>query len=296
MKEQDRKKVSELLTLINEYSHKLIDPSESPEAIVKDILKGHIRDFYEQIDRLDLYVPPAPSSGDHGPHQEEKPAEPEQKQEKNTGVASAEEVNQEEHESIEEMKKSLENLRMKFEHMEKSPASEEKMDKEPAPEMPQQEPEKEEIPSIEKPAEERQKTTASEETKKEDAPMPEVTRRHGTSEPPQKKVIGDRYEDDKSSVNDFLSVKNGTHSIGERLKHHQIHDLKKAIDINHKFLFIRELFNGNSQEYNRAIERLNEAGSMEEAVTILDEFREKYSWNEKEEALNIFNELIHRKF
>jgi hypothetical protein len=93
-----------------------------------------------------------------------------------------------------------------------------------------------------------------------------------------------------------MSLKNGNHTIADRMKYNKVPDLKSVIDINHKFLFIRELFDGDSEEYKKTIEKLNTAQNLEEAATILDPYRTKHNWSEKEETLNIFNEIIHRKF
>jgi len=110
------------------------------------------------------------------------------------------------------------------------------------------------------------------------------------------KSLGETFNASKSSVNDYLSLHKSESTIGDRMKQNRVNDLKAAIDLNHKFLFITELFDGNSSEYSQTIERLNNAASLEEAFNILREKREKYNWDEKEGTFRIFNDLIHRKF
>jgi hypothetical protein len=48
-------------------------------------------------------------------------------------------------------------------------------------------------------------------------------------------------------------------------------DLNRALGINDRFYFIRELFNGNEDSFRETIDRLNKAASKEEATSILSE-------------------------
>lgn len=261
MKEQDRKKIQVLLRLINDYTNKIIDPDDVPELIVRDILMGHIRDLYEEIYQLKL---DAVTSQNVDEVVVEKPKKKE-KEEKKAKETSIEEIQEEE--SIEELKRSIAKLRKQFGDMD-SPT------------------EKKEAPVAEAPVE----------LPEEPVNIPESEPAPTQMEEPGSTAIGEKFQDDRSSLNDLLSLKNGEDSIGEKMKFNQVSNLKSAIDLNNKFLFIRELFEGNSDEYNQTIEELNSVDTLDEAAKILDKFRYKYKWTEKEDTLCIFNEIIHRKF
>lgn len=68
-------------------------------------------------------------------------------------------------------------------------------------------------------------------------------------------------------------------SIGTRLQQHPIDNIRDAIGVNEKFLFINELFHGDIQAYNQAISRLNEAGSMENAFAFLNSLTKELGWD-----------------
>jgi len=284
MKDKEIKKIKTLLRHINDYTEKLIDPQGVPENIVRDILQGHIRDFYERIDALDLSGLSSLKREDVS-KEEVKQKETKEKAEENP--VEQEDPSAADGRELEEMKQSLAMLKKQFEEIDKPTQSEKADEPEVEKEIPEAPPKTSRIPE-ENQAEGKKAEATYEEPKAPEKPA--------QSNSKTKRVIGEQFEDSKNSLNDFMSLKNGNHTIADRMKSNHISDLKSVIDINHKILFIRELFDGNGEEYKHTIERLNSAANLEEAASILDEFRTKYDWNNKEEALNIFNEIIHRKF
>lgn len=287
MKKEEREKTEALLKLINDYTHKLVDPAGVPERIVKDILLGHIRDFYEQIDTLDLSIvweeQEVQQPADHRPDQEPAASSPAREQQE-----------EEQDDAMDEMKKNLEKLKKQFETIgtpEREADAENKESKVSPEQHPEDKPEKSGTPR--QPA--AQKKAPERKAKEPRSGKQEKV----TPEPAPKKSnvgIGEKYNDNKSSVNDRLSLNNGDYSIGERMKHHHVSNLKTAIDINHKFLFIRELFEGNSEAYNQAIDQLNEAPDMQKAQAILSGYHDKYNWDEKSSALELFLDVIKRRY
>lgn len=85
-------------------------------------------------------------------------------------------------------------------------------------------------------------------------------------------------------------------SIAGRIQRKKIDDLRAAIGINEKFLFINELFGGNLNQYNNAISELNNFKSLSGVRTYLIELGVQYQWQPHSEALNKLNDLIDRKF
>ncbi len=76
-----------------------------------------------------------------------------------------------------------------------------------------------------------------------------------------------------------------------------VKDLKSAIGINEKFLFINELFDGSLQEYSRAIDFLNEASGFQEADNYMqNSLLLKYNWDKESPHVLKFLALVERKF
>ena len=86
-------------------------------------------------------------------------------------------------------------------------------------------------------------------------------------------------------------------SLADTLNKKPIKELKAAIGINEKFLFINELFDGNLQEYNNSIAALNQCQSYSEATTFIkNNLSGKYKWEEENKYVLSFLDLVKRRF
>ena len=83
-------------------------------------------------------------------------------------------------------------------------------------------------------------------------------------------------------------------TLARKLESSPISDLKRAITLNQRFQFSRELFKGNNQDYEVTIDRLNNA-SREEALKTLDNLRARYEWNDESQVTQDFLELVQRR-
>lgn len=98
------------------------------------------------------------------------------------------------------------------------------------------------------------------------------------------------------SVNDRLSKTVGAQeTLAQKMEHTPISDLKKAITLNQRFQFSKELFKGNNQDYEVTIDRLNTT-NRDEAMRTLETLRSKYSWNNESAVAQDFTELVERRF
>ena len=97
------------------------------------------------------------------------------------------------------------------------------------------------------------------------------------------------------SLNDKL--KSATTEVAHTLKDGPIKDLRKAIGINDRYLFINELFRGDEIMYERSIKTINGFHIYGEAeFWIKRELKLKLGWKEDSEAVRIFDQLIKRRF
>lgn len=97
------------------------------------------------------------------------------------------------------------------------------------------------------------------------------------------------------SLNDKL--KQGKQELVERLKDIPIKDLRKAVGINDRFLFIHELFRGDESMYERCIKTINSFSIFAEAeYWITRELKVKLGWNNDSEAVQHFDQLVRRRF
>ena len=113
-----------------------------------------------------------------------------------------------------------------------------------------------------------------EEEKEEPAPMTETNH---PAEGHQKTILADKSS---VSLNDILERKN-------------LSDFRKAFSLNDRFRFRRELFGGNEDKMNQAINDLNDITSYEGSVEYLYNV---LKWNIEDESVTDFLKLLEKRF
>ena len=91
----------------------------------------------------------------------------------------------------------------------------------------------------------------------------------------------------KSDVSDLKSALNDT----------PVRDLKKAIGVNDRYVFINQLFRGDEVMYERSIKTINGFRILPEAEYWMErELKVKLGWDENRETTRHFYQLVKRRF
>jgi hypothetical protein len=99
----------------------------------------------------------------------------------------------------------------------------------------------------------------------------------------------------ESSLNDKL--KESVVEIGHKLTDSPIRDLKKAIGVNDRYLFISELFRGDEVMYERSLKTINSFRMFPEAEYWIErELKVKLGWEEHKATTKHFYQLVRRRF
>ncbi len=121
------------------------------------------------------------------------------------------------------------------------------------------------------------------------------------SEPPlrvhtkeQKPIIAEKFQKtDNNFINENLGKGKKIKDLTSKIQAKPINDLRASIGINEKFLFTKELFNGNSDLYGKSLDFLNHAGSLDNAMQYI---QENFGWDMENDTTHKFLELVKRKF
>ncbi len=134
----------------------------------------------------------------------------------------------------------------------------------------------------------------------EDEPEIPTLIHHPNYKEPEKKIsskeVNETVSDESKSVNDHLkeSTKEVAHKITETAG---IKDLKKAIGINDRFVFINELFRGDDAMYERSIKTINNFSAYPEAQYWMErELKIKLGWDDNRPSAKEFYDLVKRRF
>ncbi|MCL2415027.1 MAG: hypothetical protein FWC94_07285 [Bacteroidales bacterium] len=106
-------------------------------------------------------------------------------------------------------------------------------------------------------------------------------------------TIVDRYKTPDSSLNEAMAISNSS-TVNTAVK--QVRDLKSAIGINEKFLFINDLFKGNMKEYTDTIVMLSDVETLDAVHEILAPVKSKYGWHDDSAAYVTLIDFLQRRF
>ena len=110
------------------------------------------------------------------------------------------------------------------------------------------------------------------------------------------KSLNNMDDNDNKSIGEKITKEKPIESIGEVIQSKKITNLKLAIGINEKFFFLNELFDGKMNEYNDAIEEMDQKDTFKDAIEQLVLLKEKKNWVEESEAYKQLKEFLERKF
>ncbi len=107
------------------------------------------------------------------------------------------------------------------------------------------------------------------------------------------KIIAEKFQ----QHNDFLNERIGGNKTGKdlsaKIQSTPIKSISGSMGINDKFFFIRELFNGNAENFHLAMKTLDDASNFNEAYNYL---LNTFEWDMDSETVQQLLNLIRRKF
>ena len=107
--------------------------------------------------------------------------------------------------------------------------------------------------------------------------------------------LNDQLQPEALSLNDQLNA--AATERQELLQEGPIKELRKAIGVNDRFQFIRELFRGDEAMYERSIKTINQFQILPEAeFWVSRELKTKLGWPIDHPLVLLFDQLIRRRF
>ena len=135
-----------------------------------------------------------------------------------------------------------------------------------------------------------------------EAPKPVVEKKQAAPKPaapkpePPKEAPAPDQKPPQRSLNDLFNEQREDHSISSQYQRAKVGDLTKAISINDKFIYIKELFHNRGEDFSASIRLLNECKTLEESFDCLEQLKQKFFWDSKSDAYLSFCDLLRRKY
>lgn len=114
------------------------------------------------------------------------------------------------------------------------------------------------------------------------------------TESPKTTTLGEKYQN-QASLFESMSNKTEKNDINSKLNQSRA-DLRTAIGVHEKFMFINDLFSGNLREYTEFIQNLNAAENLDNAKEIIREVKEKKRWITTSLPYTTLENVVERKF
>ena len=108
--------------------------------------------------------------------------------------------------------------------------------------------------------------------------------------PESEQVLGEVIKSNVQTIADTIKPKD---TAAEQIIKGSVNDICKAVGINDRFLLIRDLFGGSSEEYDRVMTQLNNFDNLEDCMIHIVE---NYDWNPNSDGAKLIMELIERKY
>ncbi len=107
--------------------------------------------------------------------------------------------------------------------------------------------------------------------------------------------LNDKHLGTNSTLNDKLPVETAT--LQDKHSKAKIDNIRSAISLNQRFLFINNLFGGDVQTFSQALDELETCGSFASAKEqMVKKYLPKYKWNISSAEAEEFFDILKRKF
>lgn len=127
-----------------------------------------------------------------------------------------------------------------------------------------------------------------------EVPKPEI---QPEPKPVEKQEEPVKAKEDVLTINERMSAQRGGSTNYTEQAAQPVTNLKAAITLNDKLIFIKDLFNGYSLAYSEAIEILNRFNTFEEANRFLTKnYTAKNNWDSKPETAEKFYAVLKRRY
>ncbi len=108
-----------------------------------------------------------------------------------------------------------------------------------------------------------------------------------------KEIIAEKFKQHQPLINEVLKQEHQKKDVSAIMQSKPINNLESAIGINEKFLFIKELFNGDTETYDKTIRIINNSSNFNEAYNYLNQ---TFAWDMNNNYVQKILDLIRRRF
>jgi hypothetical protein len=104
----------------------------------------------------------------------------------------------------------------------------------------------------------------------------------------------EKTDNQSIEINDKISTEP---SLADRFQGHMVKSLKESVGLNDRFQFASELFDGNMEDLNNALNIIDEKADLQQALDYLEkDYSPSKMWDQNSEVYQRFINLLKRRF
>ena len=111
----------------------------------------------------------------------------------------------------------------------------------------------------------------------------------------QVSILNDRFNKENETLNDKIKAKLDS-TLAEIHQNKKIENIAKSISINQRYQFTKQLFKGDKNALEQAVEELDKMQDMENAVNFTETLARSQEWDMDSEEVTEFMLLVRRRF
>lgn len=111
------------------------------------------------------------------------------------------------------------------------------------------------------------------------------------------KNVNQQYEGDIKTLNQQYEEKEKSETIAAALETKSLSNLKNNININQRYMFVNDLFEGNDSDYEVAMDAVEDCDSFDSSVELLvQNYAKKYEWDMNSDEVKELLKVIFKRF
>lgn len=109
--------------------------------------------------------------------------------------------------------------------------------------------------------------------------------------------INQQYKEDIKTLNQRYEEKEKAKTVAAALETKSLSNLKNNININQRYMFVNDLFDGNDKDYEVAMDQVEACDSFDSSVELLvQNYSRKYTWDMNSDEVKELLKVIFKRF
>lgn len=109
--------------------------------------------------------------------------------------------------------------------------------------------------------------------------------------------INQQYKEDIKTLNQRYEEKEKANTVAAALESKSLSNLKNNININQRYMFVNDLFEGNDKDYEVAMDEVEACDSFDSSVELLvQNYSKKYAWDMNSDEVKELLKVIFKRF